>query len=890
MAKASTSRKKKKKSSTAKRGSRRHSSEPSVSGRHLVIVESPAKARTINRYLGDDFVVRASIGHVRDLPPRAPKGCKQPVPGVDIEDHFRPTYEVLPAKKKVVAELKKAAKEAADVWFATDLDREGEAIAWHLTQVLGIDPQFANRVVFNAITRAEIERAFSHPHRIDEFKVNAQQARRILDRIVGYQVSPLLWKKVARGLSAGRVQSVALRMVVEREHEIRSFVPEEYWRVSVMLSIDPAAAAPLGEVWGKFMAKRDEKNNPPTLKAQNVWLGEHRSIKAELVELDGEKFELGCPADKPEDLSRRVERVAEAAGLLDVEVIATDNPDGKGPAQTLRRVNGRVDPAARYRVKSIDTKRSKAKPPAPFITVTLQAAASTALGFGTERTMRVAQELYEGVDVPGVGQVGLITYMRTDSTHLSNEALAQVRDYIGQSFGSEYLPKSANVYAANKAAQEAHEGIRPADTTLDPQKIASGLSVDQRKLYELIWKRFVACQMTPAQWDATTALLERSDKPTGAVVRATGRVLVFDGYYRVAGVPTSADEQNLPELGEQDVLGPFSIDPRQRFTSAPPRYTEASLVKALDAEGIGRPSTYAQIIGVIQQRQYVEQMDRRFYATDLGEIVTAKLVEAFPRLMDVSYTRQMEAELDQIEENHTDWISMLEKFYGSFSRSLEEAHATMVHAKAETQPAVYQCAKCGSSTCYRFGKNGRFLSCTAYPNCDFAAAVDREGHPLLPQRINVACPADGSPMVLRTGRFGPFLASVNYPEVNCVINVDRNGGIKYPTPPPLQTDLPCPKCGAALNLRRGKRGPWLGCSTFPKCRGRFGWTKLEKAKREALLAELEAHEGRGPRVEIRTLDGKLIAPGTPVGDLTMPGGVAELAIHPDAELPRSKSA
>ncbi|MHC4446939.1 MAG: type I DNA topoisomerase [Planctomycetota bacterium] len=889
MAKASTSRKKKK-SGTAKRGSQRRSAEPSASGRHLVIVESPAKARTINRYLGDDFVVRASIGHVRDLPPRAPKGCKQAVPGVDIEDHFRPTYEVLPAKKKVVTDLKKAAKEAADVWFATDLDREGEAIAWHLTQVLGIDPQLAKRVVFNAITRGEIERAFSHPHRIDEFKVNAQQARRILDRIVGYQVSPLLWKKVARGLSAGRVQSVAVRIVVEREREIRSFVPNEYWRVSVLLSIDPDAAASLGEAWRKFMARRDEKNNSPTLKAQNVWLGEHRSIKAELVELDGKKFDLGCPADNPQDLSERVERVADAAGLLDVEVMATDNPGGKGPAQTQRRVNGRVDPAARYRVKSIETKRTKAKPPAPFITVSLQAAASTALGFGAERTMRVAQELYEGVEVPGIGQVGLITYMRTDSTHLSKEAIQQVRDYIGQTFGSDYLPKSANVYDANKAAQEAHEAIRPADVTLHPEDVASGLTVDQRKLFELIWNRFVACQMTPAQWDATTALLERSDKPTGAVVRATGRVLAFDGYYRVAGVPTSADEQNLPELGEQDVLAPFFIDPQQRFTSPPPRYTEASLVKALDAEGIGRPSTYAQIIGVIQQRQYVEQVDRRFHATDLGEIVTAKLVEAFPRLMDVSYTRQMEAELDKIEENHTDWISMLEKFYGRFSRSLEEAHATMVHAKAETQPAVYQCSKCGSSTCYRFGKNGRFLSCTAYPKCDFAAPVDREGQPLLPQRINVACPADGSPMVLRTGRFGPFLASVNYPEVNCVINVDRKGGIKYPTPPPLQTDLPCPKCGAPLNLRRGKRGPWLGCSTFPKCRGRLGWTKLEKANREALLAELEAHEERGPRVEIRTLDGELIAPGTPVSDLEMPGGVAKLDIHPDAGLPRAKSA
>ncbi|MCH8260452.1 MAG: type I DNA topoisomerase [Planctomycetes bacterium] len=880
------------KSTKKPRGKGSRSPTVDVTGKHLVIVESPAKAKTINRYLGPDYVVQASIGHVRDLPARAEKGSKQPVPGVDLDNNFKPTYVVLPEKKKTVAALKRAAKQAIDVWFATDLDREGEAIAWHLTQELGIDPTKAKRVIFNAITKSQIQYAFAHPHTIDMYKVNAQQARRILDRIVGYQVSPLLWKKVARGLSAGRVQSVATRLIVDRERDIRGFVPDENWRITARLSLDPNSAAALVDKWRQFQGEVDNKSKGPTIKSQNAWLTEHQSIKAELVELDGKKFTLGCRADEPRDLSSDVKRVAAATGMVDLAIAVEEDTDGKGPAHFRRTVTGEVGPDVRYRVKSIQTKRTTSKPPAPFITASLQATAANAFGYAAERTMRTAQALYEGVNVPGEGQVGLITYMRTDSTHLSEEAAAAVRDYISDEFGRRYLPEHATVHnrSTKAKAQEAHEAIRPTDVRRHPKDLAHALRDDQLKLYRLIWTRFVACQMVPAEWDSTTVHLARSDESTGAIFKTGGRVLAFDGFYRVAGVPTASDEQILPKLEEQDELAPFAIDPEQLFTSPPPRFTEASLIKSLEAEGIGRPSTYASIIRVIQDRKYVEQIDRRFHATDLGEVVTDKLIEGFPRLMEISYTRQLEEKLDKIEEQHTDWITMLSEFYERFSASLEKAHETMTHAKAEKQPAIYECPKCSSSTCYRFGKNGRFLSCMSYPDCDYAAPIDREGRPMLPERVNVACPEDGSPMVLRTGRFGKFLASVNYPDVKCVVNLDKAQQIKYPAPPPVLTELQCPKCESPLNLRRGKRGPWLGCSKFPKCRGRMAWTKLEEATRNELTADLEAHEKANPQGVIRTLDGQIIPEGTPISELIVPGGVAELQIHPAAELPHAKTA
>ena len=851
-------------------------------GKQLVIVESPAKAKTINKYLGPGFVVQASVGHIRDLPTKSPKGEKQAVPGVDIEHGFKPTYEVLASKSKTVADLKKAAKGASDVWFATDLDREGEAIAWHLAEVLGIKPQNAKRVVFNAITQQAVHKAFANPRPIDVDKVNAQQARRILDRIVGYQASPLLWKKVSRGLSAGRVQSVAVRLVVEREREIAAFVPDERWEIGARLSLDPAAAAGLGLAWAEFLARQDDKNRGPTLKLQNAWLAEHKALDAELVELGGQKFALGCLSTEPRDLSAEVTRAAAAVGLININIASRDNPEGKGPARSLRVVSGTVDPKARYRVRAMETKRTTSRSPGPFITSSLQIAGANQLGFPTQRTMRTAQSLYEGVNVPGEGQVGLITYMRTDSTNLSPEALEQIRGFVQKSYGAAYLPEKPNIFSSsNKDAQEAHEAIRPTDVARRPEDLREALTEEQFKLYNLIWQRTVACQMTPAQWDATSVLFERDDEKTGAVLRASGRILVFDGFLRVLG-QQATDEQTLPALVQEQKLGVFAIDALQRFGAPPPRYSEASLVKTMESEGIGRPSTYASIIGVIQERKYVEQLDRRFYATDLGEVVTDKLIEAFRELMDVGYTRSMESELDEIEDKGADWQAMLRKFYKGFSRSLATASETMTHAKAEVQPSIYKCPKCGAPTSYRFGKNGRFLSCTRYPECDYAAPITRDGRPMLPERVDVICPEDGSDMELRSSRFGPFLVSVNYPKVKFTINLDKREQIKYPTPPALEVDVPCPKCGAALNLRSGRRGPWLGCSKFPKCRGRLAWTALDEAKQTELAKLLEVHELAHPKIVLCRHDRSVIPEGTPIATLQIPGGIAELEIHPDA--------
>ncbi len=848
-------------------------------GKQLVIVESPSKARTINKYLGSDYVVLASVGHVRDLPSKAPKGDKRPVPGVDLEHRFAPTYEVVEGKEGLIRDLKRAAKDAigsgGEVWFATDLDREGEAIAWHLAQELGIASKDAKRVIFTAITKKEIEKAFQTPHVIDEDRVNAQQARRILDRIVGYQVSPLLWKKVARGLSAGRVQSVAVRLVVEREREIRAFVPDEYWEIDAVFALSEADAAKLGPQWQELLAERDEKKAGPTIKAQNAWLGDRGVFRASLVEVAGSKFDLRqlaadlADGKDPADLTPRVREIAEAAGLTEIEITTTEDTSGKGPAGFVRTVRGTVDPSTPYRVTGIETKRTSSRPAPPYITSTLQQAASTRLGFAAQRTMRAAQALYEGIEVPGEGPVGLITYMRTDSTHLSGEAINSVRGYIDRTFGKDYLPDKPNFFSSsNKSAQEAHEAIRPTSLDYPPERVKRALTADQHRLYQVIWERFVACQMTPAKWDATTVTI-RGGTPGAAELtfRASGRVLVFDGFYRVAGVPTGGAEAVLPAVQEQQALAPVALDPKQKFTASRPRYTEASLIKKLESEGIGRPSTYASIISVIQHRKYAEQIGRAFYSTDLGEVVTDKLVEAFPRIMDIGYTREMEAELDKIEEEHLDWIDMLDRFYQPFKESLERAHDELKHAKAEIVPAPpeYTCEKCDAGLVYRFGRNGRFLSCSRYPDCEYATPCDRDGKPRTVDVINVRCPKTGLPMARRTGRFGPFLATI-LPEgaeqdEGIILNIDKKGFVTAPSPPPLKTDLPCETCEKAgregtLNLRSGVRGPWLGCGLFPKCRGRGKWAGLPDEIKSGLEAKLEAHMKQHPIPTITTLDGK----------------------------------
>jgi DNA topoisomerase I len=824
-------------------------------GAALVIVESPAKAKTINKYLGPGFVVKASMGHVRDMP-------KQGL-NVDVEHGFRPTYAVLDTRKKLVGELKSAARNASEVYLATDLDREGEAIAWHLCEALGLDPVKAKRVVFNEITKAAILAAFKQPRAIDADKVNAQQARRIVDRLVGYKISPILWKKVAGGLSAGRVQSVAVKLVVDRELEIQKFVPEEYWKLTGIFTAELEAAPELAAQWRSFLAGDIELGQEavddgtdsaeavmaqvaesvgPTVAEKTAFLAEHRAFRAELIEVNGQKFE-------PKDAGA-ARGAAELVGLVAIEVQTVDNdgtngPRGipnKGPATKLTKVTGVPDQArtgVHFRVRELNQKTSTSRAPGPFATSTLQQAASNQLGFGAQRTMRVAQQLYEGVEVEGYGAVGLITYMRTDSQNISGEALTAVRQYIEQTFGKKYLPEAPNFYAARTGAQEAHEAIRPTDVTLTPAELRHrGLSEEQFRLYELIWKRFVACQMTAAQWNVTEALIEARSKKheaSGAlgVFKAVGRSLAFDGFTKVAGVYTRFDEQILPALKQAQEVAPLDLTPGQHFTSPPARYSEASLVKALEAEGIGRPSTYATIITTIQDRQYVESKGRTLYATDLGIKVTQKLIEGFPDIMETGFTRTIEAELDQVEEAHKDWVEVVRDFYAPLARDLATAESRMTHARAEATPSEYKCPKCGAMMAYklsRFGK--RFLSCSRYPECNGIMSVDREGKPVEQEVTEFKCPLCGKPMIKRVGRFGPFLSCSGYPECKGILNLDKKTGQPLPPkPPPVDTGLVCPKCGKkAIVVRQGKRGPFMSCSGFPRCRTTLPAERLEEFK------------------------------------------------------------
>src|SRR6476659_2145780 len=619
----------------------------------LVIVESPAKAKTINKYLGDDYVVRASMGHVRDLPS---KGM-----GVDLKT-FIPDYEILESRGKVISELKKLAKDADEIYLATDLDREGEAIAWHLKEALGIADDRVKRVIFNAITKAEIQKAFKSPHAIDQKRVDAQQARRILDRIVGYEISPLLWRKVAKGLSAGRVQSVAVRLVVERERDIETFTPEEHWRIGAIFSTAVGdACSKLSQQWIDFLTNTG--NGERTKIEREKWLGEHKAFVAELVELGGKKFDASNKAD--------ARKAAELLGFLADKENNTEDTDAKGPAKNLTTYTGHLGKCPAFAVRSIETKRTSSKPKAPFITSTLQQDASSRLSFGAKRTMTTAQHLYES---------GHITYMRTDSTNLSAEALNMARSYIAKEFGDKYLPAKPNFYASsNKSAQEAHEAIRPTDASFTPTDAHATLSPDEYKLYQLVWNRFVACQMPPAEFDQTSVTIVAKTQASGeAIFRATGRKLVFDGFMKVAGV--SSEDQLLPELSEGNRVTPVELDPTQHFTQPPPRFTEASLVKELERLGIGRPSTYASIIQTIQDREYVVQVDRRFWATMLGKVVTDKLIQAFPEIMDVKFTAGMELKLDKVEEHLQDWVKLLKEFYGPFHANVEGALEKLDHA------------------------------------------------------------------------------------------------------------------------------------------------------------------------------------------------------------------
>jgi len=783
-------------------------------GKSLVIVESPAKAKTINKYLGDDFVVKASMGHVRDLPS---KGM-----GVDLKT-FIPEYVLIEerGKDKVVSELRKLAKDSPLVYLATDLDREGEAIAWHLQQALGLPDERVQRVIFNAITKAEIQKAFKNPHKIDIDRVNAQQARRILDRIVGYEISPLLWKKVARGLSAGRVQSVTVRLVVDREREIEKFIPSEHWRIGAIFTPEKNASAVASE-WSTFLTSTG--NGERTKIEKDKWLSEHQAFIAELVEFGGKKFE---PVTKED-----ARKAAEALGLVVSEMKTVEDNDAKGPAKFLTTITGKLGTLPPFTVRSIEKKRTTSRPAPPFITSTLQQGGASRLGLGAQRTMRIAQTLYEA---------GHITYMRTDSTHLSGDALTMARSYIKSTFGDRYLPEKPNFYASsNKSAQEAHEAIRPTDASFTPRDAHAKLSTDEAKLYQLIWNRFVACQMPPAEFDQTSVMIETNARGQSAVFKATGRKLVFDGFMKVAGV--SSEDQLLPGLAEKQPVYPIEMSPTQHFTQPPPRFTEASLVKELERLGIGRPSTYAAIIQTIQDRQYVEQIDRRFYATLLGSIVTDKLILAFPEIMDVGFTAGMELKLDQVEEQHIDWIKLLRDFYGPFHEVVDGALGKIEHAGGT--PSPYMCDKCGKPMLYRISKNGFFLACSDR-ECGSTRPVDGQGKPTVREKSDIVCPICGREMIKRKGRFGEFLGCTGYsvkndkgePSCSCIINLDKDGKALPPKPKPITTTIPCPTCGSPLYLRGGKRGPWLGCSKYPKCRGRGALAKLspeDKAQVDAL--------------------------------------------------------
>jgi DNA topoisomerase-1 len=853
-------------SSKAKASKKASASADNGNARKLVVVESPAKAKTINRYLGKDYIVKASMGHVRDLPKKNM--------GVDLENDFEPTYEMLTGRKKVLTELKKIAKPAEEVYLATDLDREGEAIAWHLAESLGVPDDRIRRVVFNEITSSAIQEAFAHPRDINMNMVNAQQARRILDRIVGYKLSPLLWRKVATGLSAGRVQTVAVRLIVEREREIDAFIPTEYWRMGAILTTDTDGVEELTRQWQQFLAQTDDKGNGPTQAQQQAFLSEHNAFRAELASWKGQRFQA--------DDAEQVLEIVRALGLEVPDVERTEDPKGKGPAANrVRIVTALGQQMPPLTVTRLNQRQSRSRPSAPFTTASLQQAASVRLRFAASRTMRIAQGLYEGVEIPGEGTVGLITYMRTDSTHLSKDSLTAVRSLIGKEYGDKYVPDKPNVFTNRERAQEAHEAVRPTDPSRTPDKLMGSLTNDQYKLYRLIWERFVSCQMTPAVWKVTEADVSAETPAGTAVFKAIGRTLEFDGYLRVAGMPRSG-EQILPELAEGRQVAPAEVEPTQHFTQPPPRYTEASLVKALEADNIGRPSTYANIIQTIQDRNYVRQENRSFRPTDLGIVVTDKLVAFFPKLFDVRFTADMEDQLDQVEEAAADWKKILEAFYQPFEGKVEKAMEEMVHAKAETQPSEYTCPKCGKEMVYRFSKNGRYLACTGYPDCKETAPVDEEGKKVERKEVDVDCPKCGAKMMLRRSRYGVFLGCSAYPDCKSTIPCTEDGqplklvkpediketcencgspmevkwkgrraflactsypeckttakipeGVRLEPPPkaePEKTGVDCPKCGKPLVVRTGRRGKFIACSGFPRCRNAMDMDKLDELK------------------------------------------------------------
>ena len=724
-----------------------------MAAKNLVIVESPAKAKTLGKYLGRDFLVKASVGHVVDLP-------KSKL-GVDVKKDFAPDFHVIQTKKKVIDDLKKAAKGKQHIYLASDPDREGEAIAWHIADQLAKNHKRMHRVLINEITKKAVQDAIANPMELDRNKFDAQVARRVLDRLVGYQLSPLLWKKVRRGLSAGRVQSVAVRLVCEREREIRAFDSIEYWSLMALL----------------------EGRLPPSFKARLVqWRGQ---------KVDNKKFRL----ENEQHVQDIVKSLQDAAWVI----------------------------------ADVEKKERRRYPTAPFVTSKLQQEAARKLGFQPRRTMQLAQQLYEGIELGSEGSVGLITYMRTDSTRVSNDALAAVRQHIQAQYGKDYVPGKPNTFRSKKGAQDAHEAIRPTSLDYAPERVRRHLRRDLFQLYSLIWDRFVASQMVPAVYDQTSFEIPVKE----ALFRATGQQIKFDGFMKVyiegrderAQQADGPDDDNddepqdvdgvLPDLQKGDALNLQSMDPRQHFTQPPPRYTQASLIKELDEKGIGRPSTYAAIISNILDREYVLQNEGRSLApTDLGFLVTDLLVESFPDILNVEFTAGMEDELDKIEEGKEKWTKAMKRFYTPFSRDLKRAEKEMRDVKRQEVPTEIDCDKCGAKMVIKWGRNGEFLACPQYPECKSTKNFKRSDsggiEVAVEEEVNETCGECGRPMLLRWGKFGKFLGCSGYPECKNIQPLEK----------PVDLGIKCPECKEGnIKERKSRWGKvFYGCDKYPECK------------------------------------------------------------------------
>jgi len=697
--------------------------------KNLVIVESPAKARTLEKFLGKDFEVEASGGHVRDLPPKSL--------GVNIDKDFEPNYQIIKGKEKIIKELKAAAAKAEKVFLAPDPDREGEAIAWHLKELLSKNGK-VKRIEFHEITKQAVIEAVKHPREIDMARVDAQQARRILDRLVGYKLSPLLWKKVRKGLSAGRVQSVAVRLICEREEEVGLFKKEEYWDIVANLSNQAGSG-----LTAKLIARNEET------------IG-------------------GRPGEKGKTIPNETEAKSIVSAIE----------------------------SSSFAVKEVRKKEQRRFPAPPFITSTLQQEAARKLGFSAKKTMLLAQKLYEGVEVKGEERVGLITYMRTDSVRIAQEAEDEVRKYINDQFGKKYLPPAPIRYKKKKQAQDAHEAIRPTSILRTPEKMKASLKGDELKLYDLIWKRFVACQIEAAVFDQTSVDISAGNY----LFRSTGSVVKFDGFIKV--YEESQDEEQekegtLPVLSAGEDLKLLDLQPHQHFTEPPPRYTEASLVKELEKRGIGRPSTYAPILSTIQDRGYVEKEGKALKPTEIGSTTNRLLVKSFPQILDPKFTARMEDDLDDILTHKAAWVPILKQFYGPFKQSLEEAEVNMEKVKKEIMTEEL-CPKCGKKLVIRSGRYGDFLACSNYPKCKFTKDLETEKSKA--EAIKEVCEKCGKPMAHKRSRYGEFLACTGYPDCKNIKPILKTVGVK------------CPKCDGELVERRTKKGRvFYSCSNYPNC-------------------------------------------------------------------------